>query len=182
MSVHDYSAKTIDGKVLSLSDFKGKVLLLVNTASECGFTYQYEGLEKLYEEYKDKGVEVLGFPSNQFGGQEPGSNEDVKNFCSVKFGVGFPLFEKSDVRGETKTPLYQYLVTQAPYQGMDEASKGGAMLLGHLKANFPTSYLADDEVKWNFTKFLVDKNGDVVARFEPPVEPNEIAAAIDALL
>lgn len=182
MSVHEFTLKSIEGTETPLSTYKGKVLLVVNTASECGFTYQYEGLEKLYEEYRDKGVEVLGIPCNQFGAQEPGDNEQVKNFCSVKFGVGFPLFAKTDVRGETAHPLYKYLIAKAPYAGIDESTAGGGMLLGHLRKNFPAEYLQDNEVKWNFTKFLVDQEGNVVARFESPVEPAAVAEAIDRLL
>lgn len=149
MSIYDYSAKTIRGEEQSLGDYKGKVMLIVNTASKCGFTPQYKGLEDLYKKYRDEGLEILGFPSNQFMKQEPGSEEEIEQFCQVNFGVTFPLFAKIDVNGAGAHPLYQYLKDQAP--GM----------LG-------------DAVKWNFTKFLVDREGRVINRFAPTTKPEEL--------
>ena len=154
MSLYDYKVNTIKGNEASLADYKGKVLLVVNTASKCGFTSQYTDLQKLYEQYKDQGLEVLGFPSNQFGGQEPGSNEEVSEFCQINYGVSFPLFEKIEVRDENKHPLFAYLTEQA----------GG------------------NDIKWNFTKFLIDRDGQVVKRFESPIAPLEIEPEIQALL
>jgi len=143
-SVYDFTVKTIDGQDKNLGDYKGKVLLIVNTASHCGFTPQYKGLEAIYQEFKDKGFEVLGFPANNFMGQEPGDNAQIKNFCELKFKTTFPLFSKISVKGQDTAPLYQYLTTQSGFNG---------------------------EVTWNFNKFLIDKNGKVVARFDSKIEP-----------
>jgi glutathione peroxidase len=157
-SVYDFTATSIMGLPKSLRDYEGKVLLIVNTASKCGFTPQYAGLQELYESYRDRGFTVLGFPCNQFAAQEPGSADDIRQFCQVNYGVTFPMFDKVDVNGGETHPLYKYLKKQAP----------GAL---GIKA-----------IKWNFTKFLVDQAGNVVERFEPNVEPADIAPAIEALL
>ncbi len=157
-SVYDFTATSIMGLPKSLRDYEGKVLLIVNTASKCGFTPQYAGLQELYESYRDRGFTVLGFPCNQFAAQEPGSADDIRQFCQVNYGVTFPMFDKVDVNGRETHPLYKYLKKQAP----------GAL---GIKA-----------IKWNFTKFLVDQAGNVVERFEPNVEPADIAPAIEALL
>src|SRR5689334_13676868 len=148
-NVYDFTARAIDGKELPLAEFRGKALLIVNVASQCGFTPQYPGLETLHEKYKDQGFAVLGFPCNQFGGQEPGSDAEIKTFCEASFGVKFPMFSKVDVNGPEAHPLFQYLV---------EAKPG---LLG-TKA-----------IKWNFTKFLIDRHGNPVERFAPNVKPEE---------
>jgi glutathione peroxidase len=181
MSVYDFKAKTIDGQEISLDKYAGKVLLIVNTASKCGFTPQYEGLEALYKKYKDQGLEILGFPSNQFAGQEPGDNGEVKNFCQINYGVSFQLFEKTDVRDENAHPLFNYLTEKAPFQGFNMNHPVGKPLLEALENNFP-QFLEGNSVKWNFTKFLVDKEGNVVSRFEPTSEPAEMAEAIEKLL
>jgi glutathione peroxidase len=157
-SVHDFSVTTIMGLPKSLADYKGKVLLIVNTASKCGLTGQYAGLQTLYDAYQDKGLEILGFPCNQFGQQEPGSNEEIQNFCQVNYGVTFPMFDKIDVNGRDEHPLYEHLKAAAP----------GAL---GLKV-----------IKWNFTKFLVNTEGKVIQRFEPNVEPEQIISDIEALL
>ena len=157
-SVHDFSATTIEGEPQSLSTYRGKVLLIVNVASKCGFTPQYTGLEALYREYADKGLVVLGFPCDQFGHQEPGDEAEIRDFCSMNYDVTFPLFAKIDVNGANAHPLYQYLKKQA---------KG---LLG------------SEAVKWNFTKFLVDREGRVVRRYAPTDRPESIAGDIVALL
>jgi glutathione peroxidase len=148
----------IDKKPVNLSEFKGKVLLIVNVASKCGFTPQYEGLEKLYRKYKDKGFEILAFPCNQFGNQEPGTNEEIKNFCSTKYNVTFRLFDKIDVNGPNTHPLYKFL---------KEAKPG---LMG------------SKDIKWNFTKFLIDRNGNVVERYAPQTTPESIEKDIEKLL
>lgn len=153
-SIYDFSARDIDGRERSLSEFKGKLLLIVNTASQCGFTYQYEGLEKLHRKYADKGVEVLGFPCNQFGKQEPGNAEEIKNFCSLTYDVTFPMFAKIDVNGPQAHPLYKYL----------ENEKRG--------------FLGSKNIKWNFTKFLVGRDGQVLARFGPTVKPEALDSVI----
>ena len=157
-TVYDFSAKTIDGKSRKLSDYKGKVLLVVNTASQCGFTPQYKGLETLYEKYKNKGFAVLGFPSNQFGQQEPGPESEIAEFCEMNYGVTFPMFSKVDVNGDAAHPLYKYLTS---------TKKG---LLG------------SEGIKWNFTKFLIDKEGRVVERYAPTTKPEELAPEIEKAL
>jgi len=158
MGVYSFKANTIKGEEVGLDTYRGQVVLIVNTASKCGLTPQYEGLEKLYQQYKERGLAILGFPCNQFGAQEPGSNAEVEQFCQVNYGVSFPLFEKVDVNGDARHPLYAYLTEEKPSE--DESS----------------------DIKWNFTKFLVDRDGQVVARFEPPVAPEEIAPEIEKLL
>jgi glutathione peroxidase len=157
-SIYDFSTTSLQGQPLELSSFKDKVVLIVNTASKCGFTTQYTGLQKLYDSFAAKGLVVLGFPCNQFGGQEPGSTEDIQSFCQVNYGVTFPLSQKVDVNGGNAHPLYKYLT----------AAKPG--LLG-LK-----------DIKWNFTKFLVDRQGNVVKRYAPTDTPESIAQDIENLL
>ena len=156
--IYDLSVKDIKKEDHSLGEYQGKVMLIVNTASKCGFTPQYKGLQALYDQYHVRGLEVLGFPCNQFGAQEPGENEEIASFCELNFGVNFPLFDKVDVNGENAHPLYRYL---------SEAKPG----LLNTKA-----------IKWNFTKFLVDRQGNGVERFAPNTEPKDISAAIEKLL
>ena len=181
MSVYDFKVKTKRGADKSLADYKGKVLLIVNTASKCGFTPQFAELQELYDAYKDKGFEILGFPCNQFAGQEPGSNDEVQQFCKVNYGVKFTIFAKGDVRGETAQPLFKYLTAQKKFEGFNMNHPVAAPLLDALQKNFP-EYLAGDGIKWNFTKFLIGRNGEVVARFEPTTTPKEIAGDIEKLL
>lgn len=157
-TVYEFSAKTIDGKARKLSHYKGKVLLIVNTASKCGFTPQYKGLEALYQKYGEQGLAVLGFPCNQFGEQEPGPESEIAEFCEMNFGVTFPLFAKVDVNGADAHPLFKYLTSAKP------------------------GLLGSEAIKWNFTKFLVDRQGNVVKRYAPSTEPKEIAADIERLL
>lgn len=159
-SVHEYTLNGIDGQPAPLAAYKGKVLLLVNVASKCGYTPQYAGLEKLYQTYKDRGLVVLGFPANNFGGQEPGTNEQIRAFCSRTYNVTFPMYAKSSVKGEDINPLYRFLTD---------------------KNSNPTT---GGEVRWNFTKFLVGKDGKVIARFEPGVTPdsNELTEAVEKAL
>lgn len=181
MSVYDFVVKTNKGEEKSLSDYKGKVLIIVNTASKCGFTPQYEELQALYDAYKDKGLEILGFPCNQFAGQEPGSNEEVQQFCRLNYGVTFPLFEKGDVRGETAQPLFQYLTKEKGFKGFDMDHPNAQVLVDALKAHFP-EYLEGDSIKWNFTKFLIDRQGNVVGRYEPTRTPSSMKEDIEKLL
>jgi len=181
MSVYDFKVKTIDGKEISLQEYKGKVLVIVNTASKCGFTPQYEGLEKLYQQYKNQGVEILGFPSNQFAEQEPGSDQEVKNFCQLNYGVSFPLFAKGDVRGENAQPLFNYLSSSIAFGGFDMNHPNGKMLQDFLAEKFP-ELLVGDAIKWNFTKFVIDREGNVVNRFEPTTEPAAMGDALEKLL
>jgi glutathione peroxidase len=157
-TVYDFSATSIEGQPVDLSTYRGKVLLIVNTASQCGFTPQYQGLQALYEKYRDRGLEVLGFPCNQFGQQEPGSSSDIQSFCQTRFGVSFPLFEKIDVNGANAHPLYKYLVKAAP------------------------GLLGIEAIKWNFTKFLVDADGKVVKRYAPNATPADIDRDVAKLL
>ena len=155
MTVYDFKAKGIDGKEVSLSQYSGKPLLIVNVASQCGFTPQYEGLEKLYEKYRDRGFFVLGFPCNQFGAQEPGSESDIKTFCELNFGVKFPLFSKIDVNGDHTHPLYEFLKKAQP------------------------GVLGSEAIKWNFTKFLVDRQGNPVKRYGSAEKPESIEKDIE---
>ena len=181
MSVYDFTVKTNKGVEKNLGDYKGKVLLIVNTASKCGFTPQFEGLQELYKNYKDKGFEILGFPCNQFAEQDPGTADEIQSFCKLNYGVSFQIFEKGDVRGENAQPLFKYLTAQKGFKGFDKAHPIAAKLEEALKANFP-EYLEGDGIKWNFTKFLVDREGNVVERFEPTTEPKSIATEIEKLL
>jgi glutathione peroxidase len=157
-SVYDFSAQTIDGKTRTLADFKGKVLLVVNTASKCGFTPQYKGLEALHKKYSGRGFAVLGFPSNQFGQQEPGPDTEIAEFCEMNFGVTFPMFSKVDVKGPNAHPLYKYLTSE---------KKG---LLG------------SEGIKWNFTKFLIGKDGAVIDRYAPTTKPEELEKDVERAL
>lgn len=181
MSIYDFKVKTINGEEISLEKYKGKVLIITNTASKCGFTPQYADLEKLYKKYNDKGLEILGFPCNQFAEQEPGNNSEVKSFCQLNYGVSFPLFEKIDVRGASGHPLFKHLSGSIPFKGFDLSHPSGKILDSVLKTNFP-DYLIGDSIKWNFTKFLVDGEGNIVARFEPTTEPLDMIPEIEKLL
>lgn len=181
MGVYDFTVKTNKGVEKSLADYKGKVLLIVNTASKCGFTPQFKELQELYTKYNERGFEILGFPCNQFAGQEPGTNDEVQNFCRLNYGVTFQIFEKGDVRGETAQPLFKYLTAQKKFEGFDMNHPVAKPLLEALQKNFP-EYLEGDGIKWNFTKFLINRNGEVVARFEPTTTPAAIAADIEKLL
>ena len=158
MSIYDFTVKDIDGKELSMSKYKGKVLLIVNVASKCGFTSQYEGLEKLYDKYKEKDFMILGFPSNQFSNQEPGTNQEIKEFCRLTYGVDFDMFAKVDVNGKNEIPLYTFLKSEA----------GGI--------------LGTESIKWNFTKFLVDPYGKVIERYGSITKPKDIEPEIKRLL
>ena len=180
MSIYDYAYTSIEGNPVSMSQYKGKVVLIVNTASKCGFAPQYEGLEALYQRYRDQGFEVIGFPCNQFMDQEPGDEAAISEFCSVRWGVTFPMSAKADVRGDDAIPLFRYLTEQKGFEGMGKGIKNKAFDM-MLKARYKDGY-KDSQVKWNFTKFLVDRQGEVTARFEPVVEPAETAAYIEKLL
>lgn len=157
-TVYDFSATGLNGKDINLAEYRGKVLLIVNTASKCGFTPQYKGLQALHEKYHDRGLEVLGFPCNQFGKQEPGSESDISQFCELNYGVDFPMFSKIDVNGDSTHPLYRHLKEEAP------------------------GLLGSKAVKWNFTKFLVDREGNVVRRYAPTDKPEALEKDVEALL
>lgn len=181
MSIYDFKLKGIDGEEISLEKYKGKVLIIANTASKCGFTPQYADLEKIYEKYNSKGLEILGFPCNQFAEQEPGNNNEVKKFCEINYGVTFPLFEKIDVRGASAHPLFKYLSEAVPFKGLDLNHPSGKILNSFLEEKFP-EYLIGNSIKWNFTKFLIDKEGNIVGRFEPTTEPLDMIPEIEKLL
>lgn len=172
MTVYDYSLLNKAGEEQSLKDFEGKVLVIVNTASKCGFTHQYDGLEALYKKYKDQGLEIIAVPSNQFGEEEPGSNSEIQMFCKLNYGVTFPVMGKADVRGESALDLFKYMIQEQKFQGFPPSDKTEML----------TDYLNDDEVKWNFTKFIIDRQGRVVGRFEPVVKPAEMEPFINELL
>lgn len=164
MSIYDFSFKDISGKDVSVADFKGQVILLVNTASKCGFTPQYEGLEELYKEYKDQGLVVIGFPCNQFAEQEPGSNIEVAEFCKIRYGVSFPLSEKIEVRGENIDPIFEYLTDNTSFEGFGKGVKAIGLRLA-LKKKYKDEY-SDNSIKWNFTKFLIDREGNIIGSYE----------------
>ncbi|AFQ42696.1 glutathione peroxidase [Desulfosporosinus meridiei] len=180
MSIYDYSFQSIEGKTVSLSDFQGKVMLIVNTASKCGFTPQYEGLEKLYEAYKDQGLVVIGFPCNQFAEQEPGTNSEVQEFCKIRYGVTFPLTEKVNVRDENADPIFQYLTENTTFKGLGKGLKNKALEL-MLKQKYGKQF-SDNSVKWNFTKFLIGRDGKIAGRFEPTVSPESMVSSIEECL
>ncbi len=165
MNVYDFKVKAQDGSEVSLGEYKGKVLLIVNTATECGFTPQYDELQKLYNEFKDKGLEILDFPCNQFGNQAPGADEEIHGFCTGRFGITFPQFSKIDVNGENAIPLYKWLTENTKFNGFG-MSPMGIMLSGIVK-KLDKDYKKNGNIKWNFTKFLIDREGNIKARFEP---------------
>ena len=179
-SIYDFKAESNAGEEVNFADYKGKVLLIVNTASKCGFTPQYDGLEELSKKYNDKGLVVIGFPCDQFGHQEPGSNEEIEAFCRLNYGVTFPLMAKSDVNGENANEVFKWLYSQKPFAGFGDSERGKFMD-GMLARNDP-DYASNPDIKWNFTKFLVDRKGRVVERFEPVVAPADLESQIQALL
>ena len=178
--VYDFTAVANDGSEVNFADYKGKVLLLVNTASKCGFTPQYDGLEALYEQYKDQGLVIVGFPCDQFGHQEPGTAEEIEEFCRLNYGVTFPLMDKIEVNGDNAHPIYKWLYSEKPFAGFGEGET--AQRMGQMLARMDPDYLSNPDIKWNFTKFLVDRKGNVVDRFEPMVTPEELANYIEAQL
>ena len=165
MNVYDFSVQTRDGGTVSLGDYRGKVLLIVNTATGCGFTPQYQELQELYREYQEKGFEILDFPCNQFGEQAPGSDEEIHTFCTGRFGITFPQFAKVDVNGEQAIPLFRWLTDNTKFDGFGLSPMG--MMLSGIVKKMDKDYKDNGKIKWNFTKFLIDRNGEIVARFEP---------------
>jgi len=179
MSIYDLNVKDASGSEVSLADYKGKVLLIVNTATGCGFTPQYEGLEALYEKYRDQGFEILDFPCNQFGNQAPGTNEEIVSFCQLKYNVSFKTFAKIDVNGQNEIPLYTWLKEQQP----EEEVKGAKAKMTHaMLTKISKSVEKPGDILWNFTKFLVDRDGNAVKRFDPTVEPAKIDSQIAELI
>lgn len=177
MTVYDLSVKNGQGEPQSLSEYRGKVLLIVNTATKCGLTPQYKGLEALYQKYRDRGFEILDFPSNQFLEQAPGTYEEISSFCTLNYGTTFPRFAKLDVNGVQTDPLYVWLKEQAPKDITDEKALAFEAKVGPL-----STFHESDAIKWNFGKFLIDREGNVAARYSPAYEPRELEQAIEDLL
>ena len=179
-TIYDFTVKDRTGTDVSLSEYKGKVLLIVNTATGCGFTPHYDPLEAMYKELRDKGFEILDFPCNQFANQAPGSEDEIHEFCTLKFGADFPQFKKIDVNGESADPLFAFLATEKPFAGFGKGIKNGML---EKFANMNNKAFGDKAyIKWNFTKFLIDREGKVVARFEPTVDMGEVRKAVEAAL
>ena len=180
MNFYDLRVEAADGSTVSMSDFKGKVVLVVNTATGCGFTPQYKTLEEMYERYNEKGFEIIDVPCNQFHGQTPGTDEEIHEFCTLNYNTKFPQMKRSDVNGENEIELFKYLKSQKGFEGFGTGIKslGMAAMLKIIDKN----YKNNTDIKWNFTKFLVDKEGNLVERFSPTVTPEELAQEIEALL
>ncbi|RDB61922.1 glutathione peroxidase [Gordonibacter sp. 28C] len=181
-SIYDFTVKDQQGNDVSLADYRGRVLLVVNTATECGFTPTYAQLEELYRNLHDRGFDILDFPCDQFGHEAPGTDEEIAAFCTSRFGVTFPQFAKIEVSGENAEPLFSYLEQQQGFKGFDEGHELASLLEGMLAKNDP-DFASSPSVKWNFTKFLVDRDGNVVRRFEPTASvPDVVAPAVEELL
>ena len=179
MNAYDFQVKARDGSTVSLEDYRGKVLLIVNTATGCGFTPQYDELQALYTAYAERGFEILDFPCNQFGEQAPGGDEEIHSFCTGRFGITFPQFAKVDVNGENAIPLYKWLTENTRFGGFGKSPM--ALMLSGVVKKTDKDYKNNGKVKWNFTKFLVDRNGEIVGRFEP-TDMKSLKAAIEACL
>ena len=164
-NIYDFSVKAQDGSQVSLADYKGKVLLIVNTATGCGFTPQYDELQDIYDEFQKDGLEILDFPCNQFGDQAPGSDEEIHSFCTGRFGITFPQFSKIEVNGDNAIPLYKWLVENSTFSGFDKNPMG--MMLSQTVKKQDKDYKNNSNIKWNFTKFLISRDGEILARFEP---------------
>ena len=179
-SIYDFKVKDMDGKEVSLSEYKGKVLLIVNTATKCGFTPQYEELQAIYDKYKDKGLVILDFPCNQFGEQAPGDIASIHEFCTSKYNTTFPQFDKVEVNGEGQSPLFAYLKSKQGFKGFGNGQQ--AKFMDEMLKKQDPDYASKPDIKWNFTKFLVDSKGDVVARFEPTVSMNFVSTVVSSKL
>lgn len=180
MTIYDYSVPMTNGEELKLDAYKGKVMLIVNTATGCGFTPHYEPIEKMYEEFHDKGFEVIDIPCNQFAGQTPGTDDEIHDFCVLKYNTKFPQMKKSDVNGENELPLYTYLKTQQGFQGFGKGPK--ALAMSAMLKTIDKNYKTNPDIKWNFTKFLVDREGNVVRRFEPSEDMKAVYKAVGDLV
>ena len=179
MGIYDFKVKAQDGNEVALSDYQGKVLLIVNTATGCGFTPQYDELQDLYELHQKDGLEILDFPCNQFAGQAPGSDEEIHSFCTGRYGITFPQFAKIDVNGENAIPLYKYLTEHTTFGGF--SGPMGLMLKGVVK-KMDKDYQNNGNIKWNFTKFLIDRNGEIVSRFEPTDSLDTVREKVEEIL
>lgn len=178
--IYDFTMKSLSGKEINFADYKDKVILIVNTASKCGFTPQYEGLENLYKKYKDKGLVVFGFPCNQFLGQEPGNAKEIQETCLINYGVTFQMFAKIEVNGENQAPLFAYLKEKAPFEGYPIKEVGEQ--LDNIHKEQKTGFEKGNNIRWNFTKFLVSKDGKTIKRFESMVKPEELEKDIEKML
>lgn len=180
MQIYDYTVPTPKDGALALKDYAGKVIVVVNTATGCGFTPQYKELEEMYEQFHDRGLEIIDIPCNQFAGQTPGTDEEIHEFCTLKYKTQFPQMKKSDVNGENELPLYTYLKSQKGFEGFGHGAKA-AMMAAMMIAKDP-HYKAKPDIKWNFTKFVVNRQGEVVARFEPTADMAELSRLVESLL
>jgi glutathione peroxidase len=180
MGIYDISVKNANGEDVSLSDYKGNVIIVVNTATGCGFTPQYKPLEEMYEKYHDKGLEIIDVPCNQFAGQAPGSDEEIHEFCTLKYNTKFPQMKKSDVNGDNAIELFTFLKSQKGFEGFGKGPKALAMAAMCKAAN--KDYKSSPDIKWNFTKFVIDRNGEVVARFEPTHSMKELEELVEKLI
>lgn len=179
-TVYDFTVKDLNGETLNLSDYNGKVLLIVNTATGCGFTPHYDPLEAMYRDLRDKGFEILDFPCNQFANQAPGSADEIQSFCKLKFGTEFPQFAKIDVNGDNADPLFEFLATEKPFEGFGKGLKNTAL---NKFADMNNKKFGDKAyIKWNFTKFLIGRDGTVLARFEPTADMADVRKAVEQLL
>ena len=179
MNIYDFTVKTRKGEEVPLSNYKGQVLLIVNTATGCGFTPQYKELQEIYDAHKADGLEILDFPCNQFADQAPGTDEEIHTFCTGRFGITFPQFAKCDVNGENAIPLYQYLTANTSFEGFN--GPAGLMLSGVVK-KMDKDYKNNGNIKWNFTKFLIDREGNIVARMEPTLSMDKVKAEVEKVL
>ena len=180
MTIYDFAVPTPNNGELSLSEYRGKVLLIVNTATGCGFTPHYKDLEEMYEKYHDQGLEIIDVPCNQFAGQTPGTDEEIHDFCTLKYNTQFPQMKKSDVNGENALPLFTFLKSQKGFEGFGKGVK--AMAMSAMLKKIDKDYKNNPDIKWNFTKFLVDREGKVTARFEPTANMEDVAAAVAKLI
>ena len=181
MGFYDYEAKIAEGYMVSMAEYSGKVILVVNTATECGFTPQYDELQDLYEKYQGEGLEILDFPCNQFGNQAPGTDEEIAAFCDSRYGITFPHFSKIDVNGEKALPLYKYLQNEKAFNGFAPDHPLTPIMESKLERQNP-NYRNEPDIKWNFTKFLIDRRGNVIARFEPTEDMEVVENAVRELL
>lgn len=180
MGFYDQSIMAANGEMVSMKDYEGKVVLVVNTATGCGFTPHYKDIESMYEEYHDKGFEVIDVPCNQFAGQTPGTDEEIHEFCTLKYKTQFPQMKKTDVNGENATPLFKYLKEQKGFEGFGKGPS--ALAMSAMLSKIDKDYKNNSEIKWNFTKFVIDRQGNVVARFEPTAKMSKVAKCVASLI
>ena len=180
MGFYDQSVTAVNGDEISMKEYEGKVVLVVNTATGCGFTPHYKDIEDMYEKYHDRGFDVIDVPCNQFAGQTPGTDDEIHEFCQLKYNTQFPQMKKSDVNGETAIPLFKYLKEQKGFEGFGKGPK--ALAMSAMLKKIDKDYKNNSEIKWNFTKFVVDRNGNVVARFEPTAKMDDVAKFVEGLL